>query len=101
MPSDATADSPVRRFVSAARGAVSRRGASMAGLGVLAGYSIAALGQNTVAVPVLGEASGLAVGTAGLAVSAVAYTRVGGCENCGAAGCGCSGDCGDSCSVDH
>jgi hypothetical protein len=62
-------------------------------LGVLTGASIALIGNGAVAVPLVGTVPGPAVGVAGLAVAAVVYRRTG-------SGCGCDGDCGDSCSYD-
>lgn len=88
--------------VSRVRAAVSARLAAMVLVGVLAGYSVAALGKDAVALPVVGDAPGLAVGAVGLAVAAVAFRRIGSCGECGCRTVGLSGGCNceDSCSVD-
>ena len=96
MPSEASGGYVVTRLASAVRRAVGVRAVAMAALGVLAGFSIASFGEDAVALPIVGETPGLVVGTVGLLVAAVTYTRVGGCENCGSGNC----TCGDSCSVD-
>ena len=96
MPSRTNDRSAVQSLLSSLRDAVSTRLVTMTVLGVLAGYSIAILGEDAVALPVLGETSGLVVGAVGLLVSAAVYTQVGGCENCASGDCNCT----DSCSVD-
>ena len=68
--------------------------------GMLAGYSVAVLGTDTVAVPLVGSLPGTAVGVVGLVVALTVYRQWGGC-GCGNAECGCSGECGDSCSYDR
>jgi len=81
------------RVPSGLRDAADPNNAVMLLLGVLTGASIGLFGTDAVAIPFVGSVPGLAVGGAGLAVAAVVFRRVGG-------GCGCSGDCGDSCSYD-
>lgn len=76
--------------VSGVREAVGVRFLSMLLVGALAGASVSVLGESAVAVPVVGSVSGPLLGVAGLLVAAVGYRRLG-------SGCGCDGDCGDSC----
>jgi len=74
--------------------------------GVLAGYSVGVIGEEAVALPVVGSASGTLVGAAGRLVAGGAYYATPRCSDCGQRGfglrldCGCDGDRGDSCSVD-
>jgi hypothetical protein len=88
------------RILSTLHGFIGARTVVMLFLGVLAGFSIGAIGKDVVVVPVVGSVSGLLVGSVGLVVSLAAYSRTGCCENCDRKLCGCTGDCGDSCSVD-
>jgi hypothetical protein len=90
--------SAVSQFVAAVRRRASWNLAAMAAIGVVTGYSISVLGEDAVALPAVGEVSGLVVGTVGLLAAAAAYTRVDCCESCGRKACGCAGDCGDRCS---
>jgi len=93
MSSESDSRTVRERVPSALRDAADQNNAVMLLLGVLTGASIALLGNDAVAVPVLGSVPGLLVGGVGLAVAAVVYRRTG-------SGCGCDGDCGDSCSYD-
>jgi len=93
MSSESDSQTVRQRVPSAIRNAADPNNAVMLLLGLLAGASIGFLGTDAVAIPFVGSVPGLAVGAAGLAVAAVVFRRVGG-------GCGCSGDCGDSCSYD-
>jgi len=68
----------------------------MLSVGLLTGYGLIAVGEDAVTVPLVGEVAGVGAGAVALATAAALYTQVGG----GADGCGCAGDCGDSCSVD-
>jgi len=96
MPSRTNDGSRTQSLLTSVRDAVSTRLVTMTTLGVLAGYSIAVLGEDAVALPALGETPGLVVGAVGLLVSAAVYTQVGGCQNCASGDCNCT----DSCSVD-
>ena len=68
--------------------------------GVLAGYSISVLGRDAVVLPVVGSLPGAAVGAVGLVAAFAVYRQWNDC-GCGGTECGCTGDCGDSCSYDH
>lgn len=93
-------------IVSAVRETVGVRPVVVLLLGVLAGYSIGVLGKDAVAVPVVGSVPGWLLGTVGLLVAGVAYRRTSCCGSCRqkkaglGSDCGCSDDCGDSCSRD-
>ncbi len=68
--------------------------------GVLAGYSIVVLGKDAVVVPFLGSVPGVLVGVVGLTVAFTVYRRASCCDDCSDKACGCTGECGDSCSHD-
>ncbi|WP_135533270.1 hypothetical protein [Halostella pelagica] len=68
--------------------------------GVLAGYSISVLGEDAVVVPLVGSVPGTVFGVVGVAV-ALAVSQRGDCyDDCGEKACGCTDECGDSCSYD-
>lgn len=93
MSSEADEQPSRRKIRSAVRETVGVNLVVMAVVGVLAGYSISVLGKDVVVVPVVGSVSGLLLGTAGLVAAAGVYRRLG-------SDCGCTGDCGDSCSYE-
>jgi len=99
MPSESEDGVAERSVVAGVRSGIGRFPVGMLLLGVLAGVSIGTLGEGSVAVPFVGPVSGTLLGGAGLAVAAVTFYRVDAC-GCGDGDCGCSGDCGDSCSYD-
>jgi hypothetical protein len=72
----------------------------MLAAGILAGASIVVVGKDAVVVPVVGTMSGTLVGVVGLVVALAVYQQGNCCDNCGTKECGCTGDCGDSCSYD-
>lgn len=85
-----------RELVSALEARLSPRFVLLLFAGALAGASTQWLVRDTVAVPLLGSAPGVAVGGAGLLVAGVAYYQYG----CLGSRCGCSGSCDGSCEVD-
>lgn len=91
------ADSPFSSFV---RTVVSVRNFLMLAAGTVAGASLVVLGKEVVIVPVLGATPGTLVGALGLAVAFVVSHQSSCCSNCETKECGCSGECGDSCSYD-
>lgn len=100
MPSGTDSTKWKRTVGSSLRGLFSVRNAIMLAAGILAGYSISVIGESTVAVPFAGSVPGVLVGVVGLAVALGVYRRGSCCDNCGKKACGCSGECGDSCSYD-
>ncbi|MFT4947323.1 MAG: hypothetical protein ACI8TL_001565 [Natronomonas sp.] len=98
MSSQADESPPAGPLRSAAGAVVTLSNLAMLLAGVLAGYSIGVLGRETVALPLIGSAPGLAVGSVGLLAAVVVYRQWGCCTG-GSAECDCSGECGDSRSV--
>lgn len=86
-----------RNVVSRLRRLASTRHVAMLLAGLLGGASVEWVTSDTVALPLVGSAPGVAVGGAGLAVAAVSYYQF----SCmGSGDCGCAGDCNGSCDVD-
>lgn len=98
MPSGTDGSMAVSAFGSFARTVLSVRNIVMVVAGVLAGASLVFLGEEAVVVPLIGSAPGILVGAVGF-VTALAIYRQAGC-NCSTKECGCSDECGDSCSYD-
>lgn len=99
MPSKTNGSIAVSALGSFARTVRSIRTVVMVVAGILAGASLVFLGDETVAVPLIGSAPGTLVGAVGLVTALAIYRQAG--YNCGAKECGCSGECGDSCSYDQ
>lgn len=97
MPSES--DSAVASTIlSSVRNVLTVRNLVMLLAGILAGAGIAMVGQDTVVLPFIGASSGVLVGGVSLLLGLVVYWR-GSCRgDCASAGCGCSGQCTDSCS---
>lgn len=98
MASEGDSPPAVSAFGSFARSVLSVRTIVMVVAGLLAGASLVFIGEEAVVVPFIGATPGPLVGAIGL-VTALAIYRQAGCS-CGGKECGCSGDCGDSCSYD-
>lgn len=73
---------------------------SLVAVGVLIGHSVSLFGSGAVAVPYAGSVPGTLLAVAGFGVAAGLYRQTGCCDDCGGTDCGCSGDCGDSCSCE-
>ncbi|WP_226021289.1 hypothetical protein [Halomicrobium salinisoli] len=100
MSSEAGGAASERGIASRVRSAASVRGIALLCAGVLAGASIGLLGDGAVVVPYVGSVPGTLAGAAGIAVALGLFQRGGCCDDCGESGCGCTGECGDSCSYD-
>ncbi|WP_226013095.1 hypothetical protein [Halomicrobium salinisoli] len=100
MSSDAGGAPSDGGIASCVRSAASVRALALLCAGVLTGAGVSLLGSGAVAVPVIGSVPGTPLGAVGIAAAVVMYQRGGCCADCGEKACGCTGNCGDSCSYD-
>lgn len=101
MSPDAGGTASGRDIASRDRSVASVRGLALLCAGVLTGVGVTLLGGGAVAVPYLGSVPGTPLGAVGIAVAVALYWRGGCCDDCGETACGCTGECGDSCSYDR
>ncbi|UPV99421.1 hypothetical protein M0R88_12915 [Halorussus gelatinilyticus] len=100
MSSEMDSAPPKRSVVSSARDRIGLRNTVLLFAGVLAGYSLGIVGEGPIDVPVLGPIPATVLGGIGLALAFVTYRRNSCCNDCADDACGCSGECGDSCSYE-
>ncbi|WP_135851579.1 hypothetical protein [Halorussus salinus] len=100
MSSEMDSARPKRGVVSLVRDALNVRNAVLLLAGLLAGYSLGIVGEGPIDVPVLGSVPATLLGGVGLVVAFVTYQRQSCCDDCADDACGCTGECGESCSYE-